>query len=127
MKTKLMITALAALLVLNLDSHAQQASLVADQNPAYESSRAKYMNTADSLTSTQGTTVHNTYKAYDWYEAREERRKLRREQNYQNSWLYPSLNYYPAYNYNSWGYGGLGYRNWGHHNWRRHNNIWLGW
>jgi hypothetical protein len=126
MKTKLMITALAVLLIFNLKSQAQQASLVPDQNPGYEASRARYMNMTDSLTSTQGTTVQDTYKAYDWYEAREESRKLRREQNHQNSWLYPSVNYYPAYNYNSWGYGGLGYRSWGRHNWR-HSNLWLGW
>jgi hypothetical protein len=125
MKTKLMITVLAAVLVFNLKARAQQASLVADQNPRYEISRAKYMNTADSLTSTQGTTVQETYEAYDWYEARAERRKLRREQNYQNSWLYPSMNYYPAYNYNSWGYG-LGYQNWGRRSWR-HSNLWFGW
>jgi hypothetical protein len=126
MKTKLVITILAIMLSINLKSQAQQASLVPDQNPRYEGSRAKYMNIADSLTSTQGTTVQNTYKAYDWYEAREARRKVRREQNYQNSLLYPSVNYYPGYNYNSWGYNGLGYRNWGGHNWR-HRNLWFGW
>lgn len=126
MKTKLVITVLAAALTIGLESQAQQASLVPDQNPRYEGSRAKYMNIADSLTSTQGTTVQSTYKAYDWYEAREARRKLRREQNYQNSLLYPSVNYYPGYNYNNWGYSGLGYRNWGGHNWR-HRNLWFGW
>lgn len=124
MKTKLMITVLTAVMGYTLTSRAQLASLAPDQNPRYESSRAKYMNAADSLTSTQGTTVQNTYKAYDWYEAREERRKLRREQNYQNSWLYPSVNYYPAYN--NWGYGGLGYHTWGRRSWR-HSNLWFGW
>ena len=125
MKMKLVTIVLAVALAISLESQAQQANLVPDQNPRYEGSRAKYMNIADSLTSTQGTTVQNTYKAYDWYEAREARRKLRREQNYQNSWLYPSVNYYPGYNYNGWGYG-LGYSSWGRHNWR-HRNLWFGW
>ncbi|HKG05867.1 MAG TPA: hypothetical protein VKB19_05380 [Pedobacter sp.] len=124
MKTKLLI-AFAAAFFATQASHAQQASLIPDQNPAYENSHAKYMNIADSLTSTQGTTVQNTYKAYDWYEAREERRKLRRERNYQQSLLYPSVNYYPGFGFNNWN-SGWGYNRWGHHNWRQ-SNLWLGW
>ncbi|MES2457639.1 MAG: hypothetical protein V4594_18930 [Bacteroidota bacterium] len=127
MKRKLVISSLCAVFVLTATAYGQQAGLVTDQNPRYEISRAKYMNVADSLTSSQGTTVQNTYKAYDWYEAREERRKLRREAraaNAGNDWFYPSVNYYPGY-YNNWGYGG-GYNSWGRHNWRR-SSLWLGW
>ncbi|MGY4385915.1 hypothetical protein ACVWYN_002963 [Pedobacter sp. UYP24] len=108
---------LASLIVLSLHSNAQQASLVADQNPRYEGSRAKYMNMSDSLTSNQGTTIQETYKAYDWYENREAKRKLRRETNYQNSLVdysfYGGPFFYPTLRYNNFGYRnyGNGYRN----------------
>jgi hypothetical protein len=124
MKPKLIIAIYAALFALSANSYAQQAGLVQDQNPGYESSRAKYMNIADSLTTTEGSTVQQTYKAYDWYQAREERRKLRREQSSQNSWYYPSAYYTPGYS--TWGYNNWNYGNWGHRGWR-HNNLWLGW
>ena len=107
-------------LACSISSYAQQANLVKDQNPRYEESRAKYMNMSDSLTRNQGTTIQETYKAYDWYEAREEKRKLRRETNYQNSLLNYSLYggpyFYPTMRYNNFGYGygqGFGYRNFG--------------
>jgi len=113
MKRTLMI--IAGLIAGVTYSYGQQASLVQDQNPRYEVARAKYMNMSDSLTRDQGTTVQNAYKAYDWYEAREERRKLRRERNYEsslysypyygNSYYYPSLNFGWGRRYNShWGY-----------------------
>lgn len=124
MKPKLIIGAIFAFFAFTANGYSQQANLVPDQNPAYETSRAKYMNIADSLTSTQGTTVQNTYKAYDWYQAREERRKLRAERSYQNSWLYPS-SYYPSYGFSDFEYG-WGYRSRGYQNWR-HSNLWLGW
>ncbi|MFN4006622.1 MAG: hypothetical protein ACK4HE_03825 [Chitinophagaceae bacterium] len=60
-----------------------QNGLVSDQNPNYMVSQAKYTKMADSLTANMGTTVHNTYKAFDWYEAREERHTERRNQRYQ--------------------------------------------
>lgn len=99
-----------------LTSNAQQAGLVQDQNPRYEEARARYMNKADSLTSTQGTTIQNTYKAYDWYEAREERRKQRRENNFRNNMLDYSLYggpfFYPTMRFNNFGMGyGYGFGN----------------
>lgn len=99
-------------LTFNLSIFAQQANLEKDQNPRYERSRAKYMNMSDSLTRNQGTTIQQTYKAYDWYEAREERRKLRRETNYNNGLYnnsyYGGLNFYPTMRFNNWGYGNYG-------------------
>lgn len=99
-------------LTFNLSIFAQQANLEKDQNPRYEQSRAKYMNMSDSLTRNQGTTIQQTYKAYDWYEAREERRKLRRETNYNNGLYnnsyYGGLNFYPTMRFNNWGYGNYG-------------------
>ena len=101
---------------------AQDSDLLPDQNPRFAESVNKYSKIADSLTQTQGTTVQQTYKAYDWYEAREERRKLRRERNHQYS-LALGYNYgnywsYPAYRYSGHytPYFGLGT-----------NNYWLGW
>ncbi len=114
---------IAGLIALSLHSNAQHASLATDQNPRYEQSRAKYMNKSDSLTSTQGTTIQETYKAYDWYEAREAKRKLRKESNFYNNQLdysfYGGPFFYPTLRYNNFGYRdyGNGYRNYnrGHH------------
>lgn len=91
------------------NNYAQRTDLLKDQNPNYQESRAKYIELADSLTRNQGTTVQNTYKAYDWYEAREERRKLRRERNYQlnlnSGYYYNSPYFYPSISYGNYGYG----------------------
>jgi hypothetical protein len=90
--------------------YAQKVDPVKDQNPRYQESRAKYIEMADSLNRDQGTTVQQTYKAYDWYEAREERRKLRRERNYQlnlnSGYYYNSPYYYPSIGYGNYGFGG---------------------
>ncbi len=94
---------------LPIASNAQETSLAADQNPRYAESLAKYaQGETDSLTATQGTTVQDIYKAYDWYEAKIERRRLRRERNYQ-------IGFYGGYNNygygNSWNYQPYGYQN----------------
>ncbi len=104
------------------NGYAQKTDLLKDQNPRYQESRAKYMNLADSLTRDQGTTVQNTYKAYDWYEAREERRKLRRERNFQlnlnSGYYYNSPYFYPSISYGNYGFGGrFGYGGYGSHGW----------
>lgn len=105
--------------------YAQKPELVEDQNPRYQESRAKYIELADSLNANQGTTVQKTYKAYDWYTAREERRQLRRERNYElslyNPYYYGSSYYYPSIYSLGFGYSNYGYRNWGH------NRSWRGW
>ncbi|WP_316841032.1 hypothetical protein [Pedobacter gandavensis] len=119
MKRKLIfILGCIASLVYSTMSYAQKSGLVHDQNPRYLESRAKYMYLADSLNLTQGSTVQNTYKAYDWYTAREERRQTRRERNnsdwyspydYNGGYYYPSFNYYPRFGYSL----GLGYGHYG--------------
>lgn len=92
------------------DGYAQKTDLLKDQNPRYQETRAKYIELADSLNLDQGTTVQNTYKAYDWYEAREERRSLRRERNYQlnlnSGYYYSSPYFYPSISYGNYGYSG---------------------
>ncbi len=52
---------------------------VADQNPRHAESRAKYAGKSDSLLANQGTTVHDTYKAFDWSQMREDHQYYRRE------------------------------------------------
>ncbi|EDM34575.1 hypothetical protein PBAL39_11275 [Pedobacter sp. BAL39] len=107
MKKNLMIIAgCIAGLAYSTVSYAQKPELLPDQNPRYQETRAKYIELADSLTSTQGTTVQNTYKAYDWYTARAERRQLRRERNAAYDWYNPY--YGNSYFGNSYFYPSLG-------------------
>ena len=88
---------------------AQQTNTLApDQNPNYMVSQLRYMNTKDSLLSNENTTIQETYKAYDWREAREERRDERRNYRRQLSYLdnyyvSPSINYgWNQYGYNAY-------------------------
>lgn len=98
---------------LALSASAQTAS---DQNPNYAVSRDKYMRVADSVNRWHATTVQNTYKAYDWYEAKTERRDARlanrqavRLARAQRSYRYDSYDpyyyqppyYSPYYRYNN--------------------------
>jgi len=111
--------------------YAQKVDPVKDQNPRYQMSRAKYIEQADSLNRTQGSTVQETYKAYDWYEAREERRKLRRERNFQlnlnSGYYYGSPYFYPSISYGNYGFG-RGFRYGGHigYSWGN-SRPWYGW
>lgn len=68
---------LITLFVLSLGLSVQAQELLPDQNPNYLISKNKYMQHKDSLGMYMNTTVQNTYKAYDWYEARQERRQVR--------------------------------------------------
>ncbi len=121
MKTKLIIMlSFLGLMTFSFISYGQESHLLPDQNPRFAESVNKYSKMADSLTQFQGTTLQQTYKAYDWYEAREERRLLRRERrhqyamalNYGNSWNYPYYRASPFF------YPSIGYRT---------GNWWLGW
>jgi hypothetical protein len=108
------------------NAKAQQTALVADQNPRYMESQVKYAAMADTLTALQGTTIQNTYKAYDWYQDKLERRKQNREWRHQEimngsyyDYYRPSIGLFGGYSYpfgnygysygNRWGRGG----NWG--------------
>jgi hypothetical protein len=97
---------------------AQQLALVADQNPRYMESQAKYSAMADTLTALQGTTFQNTYKAFDWYESKLERRKQNREWRHQEimngSYYSPSISLFGGYSYpfGNYGYGYYG-NSWG--------------
>lgn len=91
----------AILLALPAMTYSQETT-VFDQNPRYKESMDRYMQAVDSLTAWHGTTLQNTYKAYDWREARDQRRAQRREWRheermvggYYNGYYYPD--YYPG-------------------------------
>ncbi|RYF45246.1 MAG: hypothetical protein EOO38_16360 [Cytophagaceae bacterium] len=105
---------LLLILAINTNSFAQ-TTLVADQNVRFEESRAKYMQTADSINAWHSTTVQDTYKAIDYLadkaEAREQRRAFRRELR-----LERARNGYGWYDDYSYGYGyGNGYGNYGYY------------
>ncbi len=95
---------IAILLILPAMANCQQIAFAVDQNPHYKESQDKYLKIADSLTKSHSTTIQQTYKAYDWYEAKLERKRQDRE------WLHQErmnrkyiTNYYPDYNpYNNY-------------------------
>ncbi len=70
-------TLLSLLLGFVVTSALAQADLAPDQNPRYKQSMEKYMGSQDSLQVTNNTTVQQTYKAYDWYEAKQQARRDR--------------------------------------------------
>ena len=96
---------------------AQQIALAPDQNPRYVESQVKYTEAADTLNSLHGTTIQDTYKAYDWYEAKLERRRQNREWRHQerlNGYDYsPSWSLYGGYSTYPYSNFGYGYGNWG--------------
>ena len=79
-------------------SAANAQELAPDQNPNYSTSLEKYKGLHDNLQTTMNTTVQDTYKAYDWRVARNERRAENRgysRQNYRyNDYGYYDHNYY---------------------------------
>lgn len=111
MKTRLL-TSTLFLLCLSSAALAQE-NLSPDQNPNYAVSLGKYMAMADSINQWHGTTVQQTYKAYDWYEQKQERRRERilfeRALRLERA---RSYGFYPGY-YRS--YGNRYHRNWWSH------------
>jgi len=51
-----------------------QTQLANDQNPNYLVGQQKYLQLNDSMQAYMNVTEQNTYKAYDWYEAKMERK-----------------------------------------------------
>jgi hypothetical protein len=109
----------------------QQNELAPDQNPDYQKSRSYYMGVKDSLVATMNTTAQQTYKAYDWYEEKmerkAERRRLRNER-YRYNTYYGSYNNFNNYPYWNNGYYGPAYNNhwnnWGNRGWFNSFNYW---
>ncbi|MFZ1528868.1 MAG: hypothetical protein WAT19_08960 [Ferruginibacter sp.] len=98
---------------------AQDAALAPDQNPRYKESLDKYVASKDELQKTNNTTVQDTYKAYDWYQAKMDRRQdrinYRRQMNlYRRNNYYPYDNYYNGYDHyrnNNYRYNNRGNNN----------------
>lgn len=106
MKTANLIT-LTFTLLFGLNLVAQQDP---DQNPNYMESQSKYMEEAKSLNATQGTTVQDTYEAFDWTEykaaKKQDRRNRRNDRykmryNYNNNGQYNNGSYYNNNGYNN--------------------------
>lgn len=55
----------------------ETSTSVADQNPNYRQALQKYKSQQDKLVATMNSTIQETYKAYDWYEAKQERKQQR--------------------------------------------------
>lgn len=99
--------------------------LAPDQNPNYMNSAEKYAAQADELTVSQSTTVQDTYKAYDWREAKAEKKEARLDRKYELRKLryqsrnrcnsrggyYGRSNRYNGYNNNNNGYYNNGCNN----------------
>ena len=102
---KLLLPALCMLLTTALFAQKE-----ADQNPNFQISRAHYMNMRDSLPNTQGTTVQNTYQAYDWMAIRQEKKDIR-FLNRQQRRLNRSQNSGGWYNRSPYGYNQAYYGN----------------
>lgn len=90
---------------------AQTQQLAPDQNPNYFISQQKYMQQRDSLQIGMNTTLQQTYKTYDWYEAKLEK-KQNRIQNRNERRLYRAYNSDGYYNgYNNYYNNRYGFRN----------------
>lgn len=86
-----------------------QENYLPDQNPNYLQSQHKYMGIKDSLLVYSNTTIDQSYKAYDFYQARLERRQQRRDRRYNVRMIRAENSYYPSFSnygyspWNSWG------------------------
>jgi len=66
----------AFMIVSSLQANAQRDNTL-EQNPRHLASQAKYESISDSVNHLHSTTLQNTYAAYDWYDARQQRRNER--------------------------------------------------
>lgn len=71
----------SAFLIATLGSWAQTTD--PDQNPNYQQSAQKYAQQKEALTAGQSTTQQETYKAYDWREAKAEQQQIRQNRRYE--------------------------------------------
>lgn len=100
-----------AIFVFCIYSNVSAQNILADQNPQYQISQAHYAAISDSMNALQSLTLQNTYKAYDWFEARQEKknsriaykRNLKLEQA-KNSYNLQRFGYYHSWGYNSYPY-----------------------
>lgn len=119
--------ALSALFCIGANAQNDSVSLLPDQNPNFQRSRAKYMEQSAELTKNQGQTVQDTYKAIDDVQAKKERKELAAARRHERRMArimsrgYGYGGYYNngyGYGYNNYGYNnyGYGYNNYGYNN-----------
>ena len=114
---KTLISSIAFLLVFNVATAQQDNS---DQNPNYKQSMDYYMKQKNGLQQNMNTTVQSTYKAFDWYQNKQDKRQnridFRRDIRLARASA-PVYNFNPFNNFNTFG---------NQHNWRyrNNNNFW---
>ena len=105
---KIFTTSALFILALHINTAVKaQSQLLPDQNPDHAVSRSKYMAIADSVNQLHSTTLQQTYKAYDWYEAKMERRQnreafrreIRLERARNSNYYYRNFNHRQPYYY----------------------------
>jgi hypothetical protein len=96
--------------LVTLAATAQTTELAPDQNPNYLISQQKYMQYKDSLQVNMNTTIQQTYKAYDWYEAKLERKQNRIENRNQRR-LYRNYYAFAPNPYDYYGFNRNGFSN----------------
>ena len=98
---------------------ASAQELAPDQNPNYKVSMEKYQALNTSLQTTMNTTAQQTYKAYDWSNAKQERKTERRADRRENR-LFNNYNqgFYDPYNYNGRNSYGRPYQYYNYNGWR---------
>ncbi len=92
-----------------------QQTLDPDQNPNYTVAVAKYAGNSAQLQTTNNTTVQNTYKAFDWYQNKQEKKQERLEYRRELRLLQAENSYYNRRydnGYNNNYYNNYGYRRW---------------
>lgn len=121
--------ALSALLSIGVNAQNDSVTLLPDQNPNFQRSRAKYMEQSAELTKNQGQTVQATYKAIDDVQAKKERRELaatRRHERRMARILSRGYGYGGYYNTYGYGYNNYGYNNYGYNNYDYNNYGYYG-
>jgi hypothetical protein len=100
---RLLLPGLATMLCITV-TIGTSAQLLPDQNPRYRESLQKYLMREDSLTMNEGTTVQHTYKAYQYFEAKRERKDQRRQWR-QDRRMIRNTGYWNDYTYNDYARG----------------------
>ena len=81
---------------------ASAQELTPDQNPNYKVSLEKYQALNTNLQTTMNTTVQQTYKAFDWYTAKQDRKVERRADRRENRRFNNFNRPFFLGNYNGW-------------------------
>ena len=108
-------TTILFFLVAIFSSTQAQTQLVVDQNPNYLVGQQKYLQLNDSMQAYMNVTEQNTYKAYDWYEA-----KMERKQNRINTRKQARINR-SLYSYDNWNNNGYNNNYYNNNNYRNRN------